>query len=98
LPIVDGAASLLPLVLLGVVFYFLILRPSRNRQRQQAQVVASARPGAQIRTVGGIFGQVVDRDDDIVRIEIAPGVTISIVSTAIAAIIVPAPEPLAGEE
>lgn len=90
--------TLLPLLLLGVVFYFLIIRPQRNRQRQQTQLIASVRPDAQIMTSSGIFGRVVDRDDEFVRVEIAPGVIVTLLPAAIAKIIDPGPEAIIVEE
>ena len=90
--------TLLPLLLLGVVFYFLIIRPQRNRQRQQTELVSSVRANAQIMTSSGIFGRVVDRDDEFVRVEIAPNVIVTILPAAIAKIIDPGPDAFIVEE
>jgi preprotein translocase subunit YajC len=95
---VGELGGLLPLVLAGVVLYLLILRPSRNRQKRQAQLVANAQPGAQVRTIGGIFGRIVDRDEQRIQLEVSPGVTIELLATAIAEIIVTEPEPLVEDE
>ena len=65
-------------ILLIVGFYFLLIRPQRNRQRQQQALVASLEVGDEVMTQGGIFGTIVDIDDDegIVTLEIAPGTRI----------------------
>jgi len=65
-------------ILLIVGFYFLLIRPQRNRQRQQQALVASLEVGDEVMTNGGIFGTIVDIDDDegIVTVEIAPGTRI----------------------
>jgi preprotein translocase subunit YajC len=65
-------------ILLIVGFYFLLIRPQRNRQRQQQALVASLQVGDEVMTNGGIFGTIVDIDDDegIVTVEIAPGTRI----------------------
>lgn len=65
-------------VLLIVGFYFLLIRPQRNRQRQQQALVASLRVGDEVMTTGGIFGTIVDIDEDegILTVEIAPGTRI----------------------
>jgi preprotein translocase subunit YajC len=67
----------LPLLMI-VGFYFLLIRPQRNRQRQQQALVASLEVGDEVMTNGGIFGTIVDIDDDegIVTLEIAPGTRI----------------------
>lgn len=90
--------TLLPLLLLGVVFYFLIIRPQRNRQRQQTELISSVRVNAEIMTSSGIFGRVVDRDGEFVRVEIAPGVVVTLLPAAIAKIIDPGPETFIVEE
>ena len=65
-------------ILLIVGFYFLLIRPQRNRQRPQQALVASLEVGDEVMTSGGIFGTIVDIDDDegIVTVEIAPGTRI----------------------
>ena len=65
-------------VLLIVGFYFLLIRPQRNRQRAQQALVASLEVGDDVMTSGGIFGTIVDIDDDegTVTVEIAPGTRI----------------------
>lgn len=65
-------------ILLIVGFYFLLIRPQRNRQRQQQALVASLEVGDEVMTNGGIFGTIVDIDDDegVVTVEIAPGTRI----------------------
>ncbi len=90
--------TLLPLILLGAVFYFLIIRPQRTRQRQQTELISSVRPNAQIMTSSGIFGRVTERDEEFVRVEIAPGVVVTLLPAAIAKIIDPGPEDFIVEE
>jgi preprotein translocase subunit YajC len=62
-------------VLMIVGFYFLLIRPQRNRQRAQQALVASLEVGDDVMTTGGIFGTIVAIDDDegSVTVEIAPG-------------------------
>src|SRR5262245_5896856 len=77
----SGGSSLIGLalpILLIVGFYFLLIRPQRNRQRQQQALVASLEVGDEVMTNGGIFGTIVDIDDDegTVIVEIAPGTRI----------------------
>ena len=74
----QGGSSLVGLalpVLMIVGFYFLLIRPQRNRQRAQQALVASLEVGDDVMTSGGIFGTIVDIDDDegTVTVEIAPG-------------------------
>ena len=79
----ESLGTLLPILLIGVVFYLLIMRPARNRQRKQAEMMSSLAPGARIMTTAGVYGTVVSLDDDDAEIEIAPGVVIRVVKAAI---------------
>jgi len=77
----QGGSSLIGLalpILLIVGFYFLLIRPQRNRQRAQQALVASLEVGDDIMTTGGIFGTIIEIDDDegTVTVEIAPGTRI----------------------
>jgi preprotein translocase subunit YajC len=55
---------LLPLVLIGLVFYFFIYRPQQKREEEHNEMVASLEQGDKIVTVGGIHGTVQRIDDD----------------------------------
>jgi preprotein translocase subunit YajC len=68
-----GMWILLALFILAA--YFLIIRPQQRRRRQVEAVQSSISPGDEVVTVAGLYGTVVDIDDKIVTIEVAPGVT-----------------------
>ena len=55
--------------------YFLIIRPQQRRRREVLAVQSSVGPGDEVVTVAGLYGTVVDIDDKIVTLEVAPGVT-----------------------
>ena len=97
----DGTSSggsllslLFPLVLLGGVFYFLLLRPNRTRQRQQQSLLESLKVGDEVMTAGGIFGtlKAIDEEDDTVTVEIAPGTEVRMLRRGIAQRLVDEPE------
>ncbi|HSL68380.1 MAG TPA: preprotein translocase subunit YajC [Actinomycetota bacterium] len=103
----DGTSSggsllslLFPLVLLGGVFYFLLLRPNRTRQRQQQSLLESLKVGDEVMTAGGIFGTLKDIDevDDTVTVEIAPGTEVRMLRRAIAQRVVDEPEEEGGDD
>ena len=83
------AVPLLWLLLLVVVFYFLILRPARVRQRQASAVQGALDPGLEVMTTAGLFATVSSVEDDVVVLEIAPGVRSRYAKAAIARIITP---------
>ena len=82
----NALVSFLPLLLIGVVFYFLLIRPQNQRRRAQMQLQAEIDVGDDIVTTAGIYGTVTDIDDDygIVTIEVAPNTEIRIARAAIA--------------
>lgn len=82
--------SLAPILLLVVAFYFLLIRPQRNRAKAQQSMIAAIRPGARVMTTAGIFGTVVAASEDVMSIEIAPGVAIEVLPAAVARVIEPA--------
>ena len=87
----GGASFIIVIALLGLVFYFLILRPQRARQRLAQQTRSSLEPGAQVVTTGGLHATVtaVDEDEGVVSLEVAPGVVSRYSRAAIARVIEP---------
>jgi len=80
----EQITGFLPLLLIGLVFYFLIIRPQRARQQRQVQLVNSLAPGDRIVTIGGFHGMVQDVEEDIIRVEIAAGTVVTLVKGAVA--------------
>ena len=89
----ESLGTLLPILLIGVVFYLLIMRPARNRQRKQAEMMSALSPGTRIMTTAGVYGTLVSIDEDDADIEIAPGVVIRVVKAAIGKVIEPQSPP-----
>ena len=69
----TGTGSLIFLVLMVAVFYFLIIRPQRNRQKKQAELAESLQIGDEVQTIGGIKGRVRRLDGDDIVLEIEQG-------------------------
>ena len=62
-------AQFLPLVVLIVVFYFVLIRPQRKRDKQEGDMLNSIEIGDEISTIGGFIGRVVNIKDDVLVIE-----------------------------
>ncbi|UPK76950.1 preprotein translocase subunit YajC [Nocardioidaceae bacterium SCSIO 66511] len=73
----EDLYALLPFVLLALVFWFLVFRPARKRQREAAQTQSSLEVGARIMLTSGIFGEVVAVHDAEIEVEISPGTVIT---------------------
>lgn len=75
---------LLPLLLMGAIFYFLLIRPQQRRARQQRQLLESLEVGDEVMTIGGLFGTIRALDDDRVTVEVAPGIELNFIRSAVA--------------
>jgi preprotein translocase subunit YajC len=92
----NPAYTFLILAVLIGMFYVLIMRPQRNKQRKAMQTQNEVVPGQRIRTTTGMYGTVVSGDDRDVVIEIAPGVQVTMLRRAIMDV-VPADDPVDGQ-
>jgi len=79
-------SPLILIALLGVVFYMLLIRPQRRQQQQQKDLANNLDPGHEVVTHGGIFGTVVEVDDDegTILLEVTTGNEIRMLKQAVA--------------
>ena len=87
-------AGLLVIVALFVVFWLLLIRPQRRRQRAQEEMISSLRVGDEIVTAGGLYGEIRRLDEEHLTVEIAPGTNVRVARRAIAAVLPPEEEEL----
>lgn len=89
----DVFVSLLPLVLIFIVFYFLLIRPQQQKMKQHKAMLEALKKGDQVLTGGGIVGKVTRVDPDgMVMVEIAQGVQVKVVKGTISDVVTkPAP-------
>src|ERR1051325_4324741 len=82
--------SMLPLILIFGIFYFLLIRPQQKRQRQaqadREAMLNALKPGDKVVTTGGIYGSIVAvrEKEDTVMLKIGQSVTIEIQRSALA--------------
>lgn len=81
--------SLLPLVLLVVVFYLLVMRPARARQRDYLATQSALTPGSRVMLTSGIFGELVSVGDVEAELRIAPDTVISVNRQAVSKVVDP---------
>ena len=62
--------QLLPMVLIFVVFYFLLIRPQRKKDKEAKAMLDNLKVGDRICTIGGIYGTIVKIKDDVLTIEV----------------------------
>ena len=86
----QGGGSITPLLLIVLLFgvmYFMMIRPQQKRRREAQQMQSALGSGDEIVTIGGLHGTVVDVADDVVTVEISPGVTVRFARPAIAKVV-----------
>ncbi|MBE7637673.1 preprotein translocase subunit YajC [Sneathiella sp. P13V-1] len=80
----EQFAQFVPLILIGVVFYFLLIRPQQKRVKDHKAMIEAVRRGDSVVTAGGIAGKVIKvRDDNMVQVEIAPDVRVDVVKSTL---------------
>ncbi len=83
----NGFLSYLPLiiilVLLFAMFYFLMVRPMRQREKKHDEMVSGLQVGNRVITAGGIFGEIVSIEEDSVIIKIESGATMRLTKGSI---------------
>jgi preprotein translocase subunit YajC len=72
------------LVLIFGVFYFLIIRPQRSRQKKHDELMLELKRGDKVITTGGIYGVVESLSDDSIVIKIESGATIRVARGSVA--------------
>lgn len=85
-PITSLIASLLPLVLIIVVFYFLLIRPQQKRAKEHRQMLENLKRGDKVITVGGIYGVVESINPNTVVLKIAENVKVKFSKQSIVAL------------
>ncbi len=79
----SGLIQILPLILIGGIFYFLLIAPERRRRRQLQETVEALKRGDRILTQGGLHGEVVSTEPNAVILKIADGVKVKVTKTAV---------------
>lgn len=75
-----------PILLVGVIFYFLIFMPMRKRQKKEEEMRTALRPGDRVITNSGIYGVVAAVKEKTFIIKVADQVKIEIAKNAISGI------------
>ena len=64
------ALQLLPMILVFVVFYFVLIRPQRKKDKEAKAMLDNLKVGDRICTIGGIYGTIVKIKDDVLTVEV----------------------------
>ena len=81
--LMGSLGSMLPLVLMFVVLYFVMIRPQMKRQKEHRAMIDALAKGDEVDTAGGLIGKVSKLGDSYVSVEIASGVEIQLQRSAV---------------
>ena len=79
----SSLVSLLPLVLMFVVLYFVMIRPQMKRQKEHKAMIEALAKGDEIVTAGGLVGKVSKIGDAYIGVELADGVEVQMQRSAV---------------
>ncbi|RMX20785.1 preprotein translocase subunit YajC [Legionella jordanis] len=83
----DGSFSLIMIVAIFVLFYFMLIRPQNKHAKEHREMLSKLKKGDEIVTSGGILAKVVNLDEQYIRVALSEGVEISIQRNAVSAIL-----------
>lgn len=82
----QSIMSILMLVVLFVVFYFLLIRPQQKRVKEHKSLVENLKKGDEVTTFGGVLGRISNIGDAFVELEIANNVSVKVQKQSIATV------------
>ena len=83
----SGFLAFLPILLIGLVFYLLILRPQSNQRKQHEAALSKLKKGDKIITRGGLYGKIINfqgKNDNKITIDAGSGIKLNIARSYIA--------------
>ena len=86
----PGWVQFLPLVAMGLVMWFLFLRPQMQQQKAQRAKLAAIKKGDNVLTGGGLIAKVVKVEDDYLDLDLGPNLRVRALKSTIADVIPPA--------
>jgi preprotein translocase subunit YajC len=79
----GGLVTLLPIVLMFVLLYFIMIRPQVKRQKEHRTMVEGLQKGDEVITSGGIVGKIAELGEAYVSLEVAANTAISVQKSAV---------------
>jgi len=85
-------ANILPIVAIGLVFYFIVIAPANKQRKKTQEMLSSVKKGDRVLTSGGIYGTVQAVEVEVVYLKIAENVKVKVTRSAISGIVTGEPE------
>ena len=82
----SGTGSLLYIIVLIGVFWFLLIRPQQTQAKKRAEMLTALKAGDKVVTIGGICGKVAQITDDKIFVEVSEGIVVEFLRNAISTV------------
>ena len=79
----SGFMSLIPMVLIFVIFYFMLIRPQLRKQKELSNMLGTLKVGDRVVAAGGIIGEIVKIEDDVIHISASKDNIIQVVKQSV---------------
>lgn len=86
----SGAATIanfLPIIAIGLVFYFLVIAPANKQRKKQQEMLSTLKKGDQVLTTGGIYGTIASVEPEAVYLKIADNIRVKVARSAISGVV-----------
>jgi preprotein translocase subunit YajC len=80
-------AQVLPILAIGLVFYFIVIAPASKQRRKTQEMLNSLKKGDRVVTSGGIYGTIQGVEADVVYLKIAENVKVKIARSAVTGVL-----------
>ena len=86
-PAPNPITKFVPLIFIGLIFYFLLIRPQQKQRKEQQKLIESIKTGDKVVTSSGIYGLISNVKDRTVMLKVADNVKIEIDKAAVATVL-----------
>ena len=82
----GGMGSMLYIIMLVAVFWFLLIRPQQAQAKKRAEMLTALKTGDKVVTIGGICGKVAQITDNKIFVEVSDGIVVEFLRNAISTV------------
>jgi preprotein translocase subunit YajC len=84
---VAAFAQFLPIIAIGLVFYFMVIGPANKQRKKQQEMLSALKKGDRVITTGGIYGTIQGVEPEAVYLKIADNVKVKVSRSAITGVV-----------
>ena len=80
-------AQVLPILAIGLVFYFIVIAPANKQRRKTQEMLGSLKKGDRVVTSGGIYGTIQGVEAEVVYLKISENVKVKVARSAVTGVV-----------